>query len=80
MNKKTFDKAVKLAEQINYIEFICRNIKYWHLEFISKNHYSVVSSYAREEMIQDIISKHEAEIRKEIESKYNELKEQIKKL
>ena len=80
MDKETFDRAIKLAEQLDDMKRLYKGMKDWHLGFIDKNLYGIKFISSIKEVIQDIISKHEAEIRQEIDDKYNDLKKQIEEL
>lgn len=79
MDKETFDKATRLAKQINDIIDIQNSIHNCCLGFNDKN-YAVMLLPSKKEVIQDILSRHEAEIRQEIEDRYSDFKKQIEEL
>lgn len=80
MDKETFDKATRLAKQINNIELIQNSIRNCYLGFIDNEYYGVMLSPDKKEVIRDILLRHESEIREEIEDRYNDLKKQIEEL
>lgn len=80
MNKETVDQIIQISETMKSLESINKQIKKATLSFIEDNHYDAIILPKWKKVIQDILSKHEIEIRKEIDDRYNDLKNQIEEL
>lgn len=80
MDKRTFDTVTRISEEIKSLKAINERINKATLSFISDDYYDAISLSKWKKVIQDILSKHEVEIRKEINDKYNNLKKQIEEL
>lgn len=80
MDKETFKKVAKISEDMKSLEAINRKIQNATLSFIGSRGYEAMMTSVQKDAIKDILSKHEAEIRKEIEDRYNNLKKQIEEL
>ena len=82
MDKKTFDKAIQISEAIKSLEIINKRIKDANLSFVIGRSYDAVIALDRKEekVIREILSKHEAGIRRDIEDRYNNLKKQLEEL
>lgn len=80
MDKGTFNRVTQISEAINSLEAINKQIKKATLSFIEDNHYDAIFLSKWKKVIQDILSKHEVEIRKEIDDRYNNFKKQIEEL
>lgn len=82
MDKETFDRITQISETMKSIEYINTQIKDATLSFVVGNYYDALIPLERKQVrvIQDILSRHEAEIRKEIGDRYNYLKKQVEEL
>lgn len=80
MDKETFDKITKISETLKSLEAINRKIQNATLSFIGIRSYEVMMTSVQKNVIKDILSRHEAEIRQEIEDRYSDLKKQIEEL
>ena len=85
MDKETFEKVAKISEDIkslqSVIKTISRNAFLSFVEGKGRSYgYEVPFTSTQKDAIKDILSKHGAEIRKEIENRYNALKKQIEEL
>lgn len=80
MDKGTFDRIIRISETLKSLEAINMKIQYATLSFIGSRGYEVMMTSVQKNAIKDILSKHEAEIRKEIDDRYNDLKKQIEEL
>lgn len=81
MNKETFEKAAKISEDIKSLWLVIKKIQSSAtLSFASERGYEVPLTSTQKDAIKDILSKHEVEIRQEIEDRYNGLRRQIEEL
>lgn len=80
MDKGTFDTVTRISEEMKSLEAINRKIQNATLSFIGSRGYEVMITTMQKNAIKDILSKHEAEIREEIEDRYNDIKKQIEEL
>lgn len=80
MDKGTFETVARISEEMKSLKAINERINKATLSFIGDDYYDSISLSKWKKVIQDILSKHEAEIRKEIDDRYNDLKKQIEEL
>ena len=81
MNKETFEKAAKISEDMKSLWLIIKKIQSSAtLSFVYERGYEVPFTSIQKDAIKDILSKHETEIRREINDRYNDLKRQIEEL
>lgn len=81
MDKETFEKAAKISEDMKYLWLVIKKIQSSAtLSFVSERGYEIPLSSTQKDAVKDILSRHEAEIRQEIEDRYNDLKKQIEEL
>lgn len=81
MDKKTFEKVAKISEDMKSLWLVIKKIsRSATLSFVGERGYEVPLTSIQKDIIKDILSKHETEIREEINDKYNNLKRQIEEL
>lgn len=85
MDKETFEKVAKISEDMKSLQSIIKTIsRNAFLSFVERKGrsygYEVSLTSTQKDAIKDILSRHEAEIRQEIEDRYNDLKRQIEEL
>lgn len=80
MNKETFNRITRISEAMKSLEAINKQIRKTTLSFVVNNNYDAIIPFERKKVIQDILSRHEAKIREEIEDRYNDLKKQVEEL
>lgn len=81
MDKETFEKAVRISEDMKSLWLVIKKIpSSATLSFVSERGYEVPLTSTQKDAIKDILLRHETEIRREIDDKYNALKEQIEEL
>ena len=81
MDKETFEKVAKISEDMKSLWLVIKKIQSSAtLSFVSERGYEVPVTSTQKDTIKDILSKHEVEIRKEIDDRYNNLKKQIEEL
>lgn len=80
MDKETFDRIIRISETLKSLEAINMKIQNATLSFIGSRGYEVMMTSVQKNAIKDICSRHEAEIRQEIEDRYNDFKKQIEEL
>ena len=82
MDKETFEKVAKISEEMKLLQLVIKNIsRNTFLSFVERGFgYEVSFTSTQKDVIKDILSRHEVEIRQEIEDRYNNLKKQIEEL
>lgn len=80
MDKETVNQVVQISEAMRILEVINKQIRKANLSFITGNHYDAIMPFEHKKIIQDILFRHETEIRDEINDRYNDLKKQIEEL
>lgn len=81
MDKETFEKVAKISEDMKSLWLVIKKIQSSAtLSFVSERGYEVPLASTQKDAIKDILSRHETEIRKEIDDRYNDLKKQVEEL
>lgn len=80
MDKGTFDTVTRISEEMKSLKAINERINKATLSFIRDDYYDAIYLSKWKKVIQDILSRHEAGIRREIDDRYNNLKKQIEEL
>lgn len=81
MDKETFEKVAKISEDMKSLWLVIKKIQSSAtLSFVSERGYEIPLSSTQKDAVKDILSRHETEIKKEIEDRYNDLKKQIEEL
>lgn len=81
MDKETFEKVAKISEDMKSLWLVIKKIQSSAtLSFVSERGYEVPLTSTQKDAIKDILLRHETEIRKEMDDRYNNFKKQIERL
>lgn len=83
MDKEIFKKVAEISKDIESLQHVIKTIsRNASLSFVEGRGYGyeVPFTSTQKDTIKDILSKHETEIRDEINDRYNDLKKQIEEL